>query len=342
MGFKAQCLGTLKTMYPGSFAMVMATGIVSIASKRLGYELPAQALLWVNLGLFPFLWILLVCRLWLFHDSVRADILDHWKGAGFFTVPAACAVFGVQWLEFGGAPVVGHALWWLTLGCWFLVTLTFFCSMIVGENQVDIHYAINGAWLTSVVATQGLSVLASSLVTKQLIEPRLGSFVSVFFAGSGAMLYLVLITCIFYRLVVHPTRAVDFSAPYWVNMGAAMITSLALSKASVIADPEAQAPQTFLGLIVWSYGVWWIPILVSLGIWRHGIKRLPLSYDPRIWSLVFPLGMFTASTLALSQVWNWPGFLSVAKVAIWVAAFAWMTLSIGLVKACFHWLRPEI
>jgi hypothetical protein len=48
MQSKAKALQTLKDMYPGSFAMVMATGIVSIAAKRLGQDTAGQALLWVN------------------------------------------------------------------------------------------------------------------------------------------------------------------------------------------------------------------------------------------------------------------------------------------------------
>lgn len=339
MNFRVKALATLKDMYPGSFAMVMATGIVSIAAKRLGFDASASVLLWVNIALFTLLWILLISRAALFPASIRSDIGDHWKGAGFFTVPAACAVFGVQWLEFGGRSGIVMAFWWLALACWLVVTLCFFCSMIVGENQVDIHYAINGAWLTSVVATQGLSVLASGLAAKGIIDTELGFFLSTLFAGAGAMLYMMLIASIFYRLVVHPVRAADFSAPYWVNMGAAMITSLAFSKASLIAPPEVRVPLKLLGMMVWSFGVWWIPILIALGIWRHGYQRLPLKYDPRIWSLVFPLGMFTVSTHSLAQVWHWPGFLNIAKGAVWVAAGAWCLLALGLAKASLQWLR---
>ena len=166
MGLRAKSLDSLKEMYPGSFAMVMATGIVSVAGRRLGFLDPAAALFWINAGLFVLLWIILAARLALFAKNVRADIGDHWRGAGFFTLPAACAVFGVQWLEFGGSARTGVALWWVALTCWLVISLVFFCSMIVGENQVDIHYAINGAWLTSVVATQGLSILASALAGK--------------------------------------------------------------------------------------------------------------------------------------------------------------------------------
>ena len=174
-----------------------------------------------------------------------------------------------------------------------------------------------------------------------MLDPTLGFYLSLSFAGAGGMLYLMLIASIFYRLVVHPVRAADFSAPYWVNMGAAMITSLAFSRASMIAELDLQVPLKLFGFVVWSFGVWWIPILITLGIWRHGFKKLPLRYDPRIWSLVFPLGMFTASTHALSQVWHWEGFLQVASVAIWVAAFAWSMMAIGLVKTCFRWIRTE-
>jgi hypothetical protein len=32
-------------------------------------------------------------------------------------------------------------------------------------------------------------------------------------------------------------------------------------------------------------------MLIELAVWRHLIRRVPLPYDPGLWSMVFPLGM---------------------------------------------------
>jgi hypothetical protein len=41
-------------------------------------------------------------------------------------------------------------------------------------------------------------------------------------------------------------------------------------------------------LLFWSTATWWIPMLVILGVWRHGYRRFALRYDPLYWGAVFP------------------------------------------------------
>src|SRR5690625_6727793 len=51
-------------------------------------------------------------------------------------------------------------------------------------------------------------------------------------------------------------------------------------------------------LFFWSFGTWWIPLLLILGVWRHMIHKIPFpwsvrGYHPSYWAMVFPLGMYT-------------------------------------------------
>src|SRR5215216_5393934 len=83
-------------LFPGYFALVMATGIISIATFLLGIKPLAWALLVVNLDAYPVLWLLLLIRLTRFFPRVKADISDHVRGPGFFTVVAGTCVLGTQ------------------------------------------------------------------------------------------------------------------------------------------------------------------------------------------------------------------------------------------------------
>ena len=132
----------------------------------------------------------------------------------------------------------------------------------------------------------------------------------------------------------------DLSPPYWISMGAMAISALAGSML-VANSPDAPflaslAP--FLkGFTVfyWATGTWWIPMLVVLGVWRHGYRRFPLRYDPLYWGAVFPLGMYTACTYRLSQVIAAPWLAVIAHGFVYVALAAWCLAALGLGRALF-------
>ena len=72
----------------------MATGIISTAAFLLGMKWLAWALLAINLVAYAVLWLLLIIRLIRFFPRVRADLTDHIRGPGFFTVVAGTCVLG--------------------------------------------------------------------------------------------------------------------------------------------------------------------------------------------------------------------------------------------------------
>src|SRR3546814_3711255 len=82
----------------------MATGALSIAVHLLGFPGVAKALLVFNLAAYATLWTLVLTRLACFPGKLLADLVDHGRGPGFFTLVAGTCVLGTQVL------VVGHAL----------------------------------------------------------------------------------------------------------------------------------------------------------------------------------------------------------------------------------------
>src|SRR5262249_60998746 len=53
--------------------------------------------------------------------------------------------------------------------------------------------------------------------------------------------------------------------------------------------------------VFWSFGTWWIPLLIVLGFARHVLRQWPLRYEPALWTVVFPIGMFAVSTLSFGK-----------------------------------------
>jgi tellurite resistance protein TehA-like permease len=327
----------LRNLNPAYFALVMATGIVSIACDLLGMVLLAKVLFWFNILAYIVLWALTLFRIMRFTPAVKADFLDHNRCCGFFTTVVATCVLGSQCLVLYQAIDAAMILGIFGLALWAGLTYTIFTILTVKQNKPPLAEGINGGWLVAVVATQAVSVILAQVAAAWGGHgPFL--FLSLVLWLGGGMLYIWMISLIFYRYTFFPFGPGDLSPPYWINMGAVAISTLA-GTFIIRAAPHA----TFLGdmlpflkgftLFFWSTATWWIPMLLILGFWRHVYKRFPLRYDPLYWGAVFPLGMYTAATWRLEQVIQLPFIQWIPKVFIWIALAAWSAAFMGLIRS---------
>jgi tellurite resistance protein TehA-like permease len=323
-------------LFPGYFALVMATGIISIACFLLGMQMISLVLLVIDVVAYIVLGLLLLLRLLFFFSRVKADINDHVRGPGFFTVVAGTCVLGSALLIVVEQFRPALLLWFAGIALWIVIMYAFFTAVTVLENKPSIEVGLNGAWLLAVVATQSISVLGTLLASRlgDYREPILFFTLCMFLLG--CMLYLLLITLIFYRFTFVNVTTAALTPPYWINMGAVAITTLAGARL-IIAAPawsllnEITAFLKGFTLFFWAAGTWWIPLLLVLGFWRHVYKRFPLKYDPQYWGMVFPLGMYTVCTFQLANAIDFPQLLIIPRYFIYLALAGWIATSVGLV-----------
>jgi len=327
-------------LHPAYFALVMATGIVSLAAWIQGYAVLAWAMLWLNIAFFAALWLLTLLRLARHAASVRADLADHNKSVGFFTmVPAAC-VLGTQTLLIGGATTAAWGLWGFGAAVWAVLTYGIFTILIVKPSKPALADGLSGGWLVSVVATQAVSVLAAQLAGHVGGVggggPAEGMLlVALMMWLGGAMLYVWIISLIFYRYMFFPFKPSDLAPPYWINMGAMAISTLA-GASLILAGAKSPLVARLLPfvegatLLFWATATWWIPMLLILGVWRHIIKKFPLRYDPLYWGAVFPLGMYSVATARMNAAMDLPLLEHVPGAVFFVAMGAWSLATIGL------------
>lgn len=337
----------MKQLPPAYFALVMATGIVSIAAHDIGLIALANALFGLNVAAFIVLVVLTGLRFALYPRLLLADLTDHLVGPGFFTIVAACCILGTQLLLM--AHDLSGAVAMLALGIvlWIGLTYTIFTAFTVKRRKPRLEEALTGAWLIGVVATQSIAVLAA-LIARDWVQPY--RLELNFFALSmwlwGGMFYIWIISLIFYRYNFFAFSPSDLSPPYWINMGAMAISALAGARLieNVPAAPFLASLSSFLkGFTVfyWATGTWWIPMLLVLGVWRHGIERFPLRYDPLYWGAVFPLGMYTVATREMASALDLPFLLPLLTVAFAVALGAWGLTFFGLVSELAGRLFPR-
>jgi tellurite resistance protein TehA-like permease len=160
----------------------------------------------------------------------------------------------------------------------------------------------------------------------------------------GLALYGIFITLFAYRIFFFEVRPEDLTPLLWVVMGAAAISTNAGSTLLLtdtgISFLEAMRP--FIDgvtLIMWAWATWWIPLLLLFGVWKHGVCRVPVTYTPMFWSLVFPLGMYALASLRLSLAADFPPLRTISLGMTWVALAAWTATAAGLVVASWRSFR---
>ncbi|WP_298261904.1 tellurite resistance/C4-dicarboxylate transporter family protein [Bradyrhizobium sp.] len=322
----------MQQLSPAYFALVMATGIVSTGA--LDFHLPwlAKGLFVFNLAAFAVLTGLTSWRAIRYPAHFLADMTDHRRAPGFFTAVEASCILGSEFLLLAHSVTAATVLLALGTLLWVVLTYTIFTALTVKHDKPSLQEGLTGAWLIAVVAAQSIAVLAA-MIAREWPEPhRLElNFFALAMWSWGGMLYIWIISLIFYRETFFAFSPGDLTPPYWINMGAMAISTLAGTE---LVRNAPDAP--FLGLLLpflngftvfyWATGTWWIPMLLVLYAWRHLVRRFPLRYDPLYWGAVFPLGMYAVATKQMAATLQLP-FLAPLPMAAFVVALAAWTLA---------------
>ena len=329
----------LRDLSPAYFGLVMATGIVSLAAFMMGHRLVAISLFYLNIVQYFVLLALYVLRLWRFPGRFFGDMFTHAVGPGYFTMVAGTGILANQFLILGENVAIGAAFWGFAVLLWLCLTYTIFTALTIKRDKPTLDKGINGGWLLAVVATQAISV-ASALLAARIGQPyRLEiNLLALSMWLFGGMLYIWLMSLIFYRYAFFRFSPDDLSPPYWINMGAMAISTLAGARLALAAGslPVLEQFLPFLkgfSVFYWASGSWWIPLLLVLGVWRHLLRRFPLRYDPLYWSAVFPLGMYAAATHDLSRALNISFLGWLPPIFLSTAWLAWSLALVGLLLA---------
>ena len=326
----------IATLFPGYFALVMATGIVAIAADQQHLDLLAQILYIVTVIAYLVLAALLVSRMIRYWSNFAADVTKHAKGFAFLTTVAATNVLASASIVIHGWWNLAWSLWWASLVLWAAFVYTTLIAVVTDRDKPGLQGGINGSWFLLTVSTQSIAVVAGLFLTRTDSDALAFTAIAAF--ALGVVLYLIVMTMVFLRWTFHPLDPTEADPPAWIAAGAAAITVLAGSNILLAAD---QAPDRvarlapFLeGLVVtaWATATFWFPLMIAIGIWRHLVRRVPLRYHPSYWAMVFPLGMYGAATYRMNAAIDFGALAWLPKIELVVALCAWTVTFVGLAR----------
>lgn len=318
---------------PGYFALVMASGIISIGMHLSGHVVISDVLLGICAAAYAVLVVLTIWRLIAYRHEIVADFINPRRAFGFFTFIAGTNVLGVRLAVVGDYSVttvllIISGVSWIVLG--YVVPWT----AVLGRSARPVVADANGSWFIWVVASQSVAVAAASLERFAGSHPDLLGVLAVLSWSVGVFLYASAGVMVALRMMLYDLRPKDLDPPYWVSMGAAAITVLAGSRIlEMRGAPMVDAVHGLIAgaaVVFWAFATWLIPVLVAAGVWRHWVHRVPLRYEATLWSVVFPLGMYAVAGIYLGDADKLPIVGRIGGGMLWLALAAWLLTFIAM------------
>ncbi|MEU3529489.1 tellurite resistance/C4-dicarboxylate transporter family protein [Streptomyces sp. NPDC038707] len=306
---------------PACFAPVMATGIVSRALGQAGAHVVSGVLFGVAAALYLPLLAASGVKAAVHRAALRAELGDPGRLFGHYTLVAASGVLATR-LAGGPARPAGWALLAVAVAGW--TGLARATARLRRTGPKAVPRRADGIWF---LATVGLQAIVLTLTS--LAPTRPGLAVALVLWGAGLPLYAGTLALVVRRLWHDPPRPAQALPSYWVTMGAAAISTLAGARLLVherLLPGPVRGPLEGTVVALWIWATVLIPPLVAAGVWRHLRHRVPFAYEPTLWCVVFPLGMYATAT---GQV---AGEHLIDTVAVphglpaWVALAAWLAV----------------
>lgn len=279
----------------------------------------------------------------MFGDRVLSDCSRPDRAFAFFTFVAGSNVLGLRLLA-AGQILAGEVLAAVAALVWVVLSYGIPTALAASRSKTEFPQGINGTWLIWVVGTQSVASSAASVAILHPAQAAILGFIAVATWGFAVVLYVLLMAIVVSRLLLVGLAPEQLTPAYWITMGATAITVFAAARILSVPTelPMARPVLAGLTMMLWAFGTWWIPLMVVLGIWRHLLRGVPLAYEPTLWSMVFPLGMYAAASQAFGTIEHLRALQSIAGLEIWLGLVVWLATFVGMLASWLHQgpLRP--
>ncbi len=328
--------GAIAHLSPGYFALVMGTGIVSIGLHLTGFVLLSIILLWIAGVSYAVLWVLYIWRAITHRAEMLHDLRSPEMAFAYFTVVAGTNVLAVR-LTQEGLVSIALPLFLFAAVLWFVFGYVLPWQVFMTRDGKPILARTNGTWFIWAVASQSLAIGMAQVQPYFEAAAKWVGLLAVLSWSVGVALYAGVAMLVLLRIIHYGITPKEFEPPYWVAMGAMAIAVVAGTNIiDMQSTPMVEATRELIAgtvVVFWSFCVWLIPMLIGAGVWRHVIHKIPLTYVPTMWSIVFPVGMFAVASINLGRVDALPLVEVIGDGALVVAILVWALVFLAMIRS---------
>jgi len=328
---------------PAWFAVIMGTGGLANVLYTFGKSLPAANALavffWLlNSILFVILLFPWLSRWLIYKEQVMADLKHPLMSNFFITMPAGCIILGSNFLLIGQPYLSQAFLIYLGLTLYIVGAFLAFTFAVTGfYNLVSADELgpepINFAWLMMPVVNIVIPLLGNLLV--KALAPvntnaaQLINLIDITFYGIGIILFFIMATIVFNRLIMHRLPPAMAAPTFWVLLGpigVGTVSLLGLADTShALGLLNAVDGVKYLSLILWGFGLW--AFVFSLSLTIKYLKSGGIPFSLSWWAFLFPMAAYTLATLMVydySKIRLLSGygvFLALLLFIMWIVTF---------------------
>lgn len=312
---------------------MMATGILSLAARTIGWNALSLVLLWLAILAYLLLLVYEVVRL----DRRARIVLEELRTGFIFnylTLVVAGAVLASDMLASGWSTTLAWLLLVFSGAFWVAIMLVILLEL-AALGSLHPRSEAQGGWLLAVVAPQSLSILMLALAGQSGADAL--RVIALVLWILASVLYLPLAAVRVLRLERARDTVRELRSDDWILMGALAISTLAA--AHLLALPAEHqlgaATDPVLSVLVnieFIAACAWIPLL-AWGEIEHLRRGATLrAFAAGRWSTVFPLAMFSLAGKALAQHDHLNGLSAVGNVFFALALAVWLATILLLLK----------
>lgn len=303
------------------FGILLGTGGVALASRE---WIPsfAIALSYLLVALFVIFTVLFVLKLVWFPRTVLNEL--HHPGPGNFYAlqpisAVLVAILGQSFLPNG----LNLAL--LAYGAGLIFVLAAYVPYhFFADTKIEFS-DLHGGWFITPVAT----ILVTNAILLYGVTPT-SYLLALLFFGIGAVLFLLVLSVLFFRLLSHTLPPVQLAPANFIvlaPLGVLIVDVLQLAHASgSILGSTPMAMAVLVAGALWGFGIW---ALTVNGLLLARYLQSGFPFHMGWWSFVFPFAAFTLGTQALAG--PLPSLTLLGEVFFGVLVMIWAYLSVRTV-----------